>query len=98
MNQMIAAVVGDDVSAAKRLLQADARLATQVIQRPKLYDSGIFHWIYVGDTVLHLAAAGYRVEIGRLLLASGADPNAAKSRRQGTPLHYAADGYVTGPA
>src|SRR5262245_63242278 len=98
MNKMIAAVVDDDASAAKRLLQADAGLATRLIQKPKLYDSGIFHWIYVGDTGLHLAAAGYRVEIVRLLLDFGADPNAARNRRKSSPLHYAADGFITGPA
>src|SRR5262249_49968986 len=58
----------------------------------------IFHWMYAGDTALHLAAAGYRVEIARLLLAAGADPNAATNHRQSGPLHYAADGYVNGPA
>ena len=45
-----------------------------------------------------MAAAGYRVEIVRLLLASGADPNAAQNRRRSSPLHYAADGFITGPA
>jgi hypothetical protein len=95
---MVAAIIDDDANAARRLLQAEAGLATRPIQKAKLYDSGIFHWIYVGDTLLHLAAAGYRVEIVRLLLASGADPNAAKNRRRSSPLHYAADGFITGPA
>lgn len=98
MNRMIAAILKDDASAAKRLLQADAGLATRLIRKSKLHDSGIFHWIYIGDTLLHLAAAGYRVEIVRLLLAFGADPNAAKNRRRSSPLHYAADGFITGPA
>jgi len=98
MNEMIAAIVDDDVSAAKRLLQADVGLATRLIRREKLYDSGIFHWIYVGDTLLHLAAAGFRIDLVHLLLRSGADPNAAKNRRKSSPLHYAADGFITGPA
>lgn len=98
MNPLIAAIVDDDASAVKRLLQADAARATRLIGGPKLYRSGIFHWIYVGDTALHLAAAGYRVEIVRLLLAHGADPNAAENSRGSSPLHYAADGFVTGPA
>ena len=68
------------------------------IPTARLYQSGIFHWIYVGDTALHLAAAGYRVEIARLLLAAGADPNAAANHRRSTPLHYAADGYLGNPA
>jgi hypothetical protein len=98
MNTLLSALVEDDASAVKRLLRADAGLAVRLIQTPKLYDSSIFHWIYVGDTALHLAAAGYRVEIVRLLLDSGANPNAAKNRRKSSPLHYAADGFITGPA
>ena len=98
MNPLLKAIVDDDASAVKRLLQTDAGLAVRLIQTPKLYESGIFHWIYVGDTALHLAAAGYRVEIVRLLLKAGADPNAARNQRQSTPLHYAADGFITGPA
>ena len=98
LNNLIAAILADDSSAAKKHLQADASLATCLIQKPKLYGSGISHWIYVGDTALHLAAAGYRVKIVQLLLASGADPNAARNHRKSTPLHYAADGFITGPA
>jgi len=44
-----------------------------------------------------LAAAGYRVELVRLLLAAGADPNSTTNHRQSGPLHYAADGYIKGP-
>jgi ankyrin repeat protein len=97
MNKLFVAILEDNASAVKRLLQADARRAMQLVAKAKLYDSGIFHWIYVGDTALHLAAAGYRVEIIRLLLAAGADPNAAKNMRKSTPLHYASDGFITGP-
>ncbi len=76
----------------------DGRLATCLINEARLYESEIVHWTYVGDTALHLAAAGYRLEIVRLLLAAGADPNAACNHRRSTPLHYAADGYINGPA
>src|SRR5437867_5600142 len=98
MNKLIASIVDDDASAAKRLLQADAGLATRLIQKPRLHVAGIFHWIYAGDTALHLAAAGYRVKIVRLLLAAGANPNAATNHRRSTPLHYAADGFISSPA
>ncbi len=40
MEEMIAAILDDDTSAAKRLLRADAGLATRLIRNPKLYDSG----------------------------------------------------------
>jgi hypothetical protein len=98
MNTLLTAIVEDDRAAVKALLKADARLVTCPVPEAKLYDVKIFHWLYVGDTALHLAAAGYRVEIVRLLLAAGADPNAAANHRRSAPLHYAADGFITGPA
>jgi hypothetical protein len=97
MDALLRAILDDDRARAKALLKAERGLATRRIEEAKLYRSQIFHWIYVGDTALHLAAAGYRVEIARLLLAAGADPNAATNHRQSGPLHYAADGYVNGP-
>src|SRR2546423_10883967 len=97
MNKLWAAILDDDASAVKKLLRQDAGLATAVAAKPKLYRSKIFHWIYAGDTGLHLAAAGYRVKIVRILLAAGADPNAAQNMRKSSPLHYAADGFITGP-
>src|SRR5262249_38130327 len=97
MPKLLAAIVDADQLAVKRLLSADRALAVRRIEAPKLYRSRIFHWIYVGDTALHLAAAGYRTEIIRLLLAAGADPNAAYNHRIGRPLHYAADGRPGGP-
>jgi hypothetical protein len=98
MNNLLRAIVDDDRSAVKALLKADGELAARLIRKPKFYDSKIFHWIYIGDTALHLAAAGYRVEIVRLLLTAGAEPNAAANHRRSTPLHYAADGFISSPA
>jgi hypothetical protein len=34
----------------------------------------------------------------QLLLAAGADVNATANHRRSSPLHYAADGFITGPA
>src|SRR5262245_16677977 len=98
MPKLLAAIVDADQLAVKRLLAADRALAARRIEAPKLYRSKIFHWIYVGDTALHLAAAGYRTEIIRLLLVAGANPNAAFNHRYSRPLHYAADGRPGGPA
>ena len=98
MKRLLTAIVDDNYRVVEKLLKADGRLATQLISQAKLYDSKIFHWIYVGDTPLHLAAAGYRLEIVRLLLAAGADPNAAANHRASSPLHYAADGCINSPA
>jgi Ankyrin repeats (many copies)/Ankyrin repeat len=98
MNNVLTAIVDDDRRAVQALLKVDGGLAARLIRKPKLYDSKIFHWIYSGDTALHLAAAGYRVEIVRLLLAAGANPNAATNHRSSSPLHYAADGFISSPA
>jgi len=98
MDALLEAILDDDRPRVEELLRADTKLATRLIDEARLYESKIFHWIYVGDTALHLAAAGYRVEIARRLLAAGADPNAARNHRQSGPLHYGADGYINGPA
>jgi len=97
MDAILAAIVDDRRSTVKELLKVAPELATCLINEARLYESKIVHWIYVGDTALHLAAAGYRVEIARFLLAAGADPNSAMNHRQSGPLHYAADGYINGP-
>lgn len=98
MDTILWAIVDDNRARVDALLKADAGLATRLIKEARLHESAIFHWIYVGDTALHLAAAGYRVEIVRLLLGAGANPNAATNHRRSTPLHYGADGYITGSA
>jgi len=98
MDAILTAILDDDRPRVRALVKADPGLATRLIDQARLYQSKIFHWIYAGDTALHLAAAGYRVEIVQLLLAAGADPNSAANHRQSGPLHYAADGYINGPA
>lgn len=97
MDSLLEAILDDDRTSVEKLLKADVGLASRLIDAAKLYESKIFHWIYVGDTALHLAAAGYRVEIIRRLLAAGADSNAVTNHRRSGPLHYAADGFMTGP-
>jgi Ankyrin repeats (many copies)/Ankyrin repeat len=90
-HRILRAIHDDDSARVKRLLQLAPLLATLEIREAKLYETKIVHWIYAGDTPLHLAAAGYRIEIVRLLLAARADPNAILNHRQSGPLHYAAD-------
>ena len=52
--------------------------------------SEIAHYLYVGDTALHMAAAAFRRPVAELLVAHGADCR-AQNRRGAAPLHYAAD-------
>ncbi len=97
MDAIFTSILNDERDSVKMLLKADAILASVPNDKAKLFESKISHWLYVNDTPLHLAAAGYRVEIVRLLLSAGANPNAAANMRRSTPLHYAADGNVNGP-
>jgi ankyrin repeat protein len=83
----------DDRDRVKELLKQDAAL-TRTGATNGHYESRIAHWVYAGDTALHVAAAGYRVEIARILLAAGADSGSAKNHRSSQPLHYASDGYL----
>jgi hypothetical protein len=98
LNQLVAAIVEDDTAAASKLLAEQPRLATAREpngatrqESTNNYFEQIRHYIYGGDTALHMAAAGYRVDILRLLLDAGADVSAA-NRRGAQALHYAADG------
>jgi ankyrin repeat protein len=50
----------------------------------------IAHYLYEGDTALHMAAAAFRRPVAELLVAAGADCR-ARNRRGAEPLHYAAD-------
>src|SRR5207253_10098707 len=50
----------------------------------------IAHYMYAGDTALHLAAAAFRRPVAELLVAHGARCH-ARNRRGAEPLHYAAD-------
>ncbi len=97
MNALLTAILKDEASQVATLLRSDPSLAGRGVERDVLYESGILHWLYAGDTPLHLAAAGHRERIVGLLLKAGADPNAAANRRRGRPLHYAADGSVQRP-
>jgi ankyrin repeat protein len=56
--------------------------------------TAIHHYVYSGDTALHISAATHQRQLAGSLVARGADV-CARNRRGAEPLHYAADG---GPA
>ena len=93
---LFTAIRDDDRPRVKALLQRHPHLPMLAAETAR-YEPAIAHWIYVGDTALHVAAAGHRLEVARLLLAAGADPNAAKNHRRSRPLHYASDGCLDNP-
>ena len=58
MDTLLEAILDDDRLKVEEFLRGDGGIAPRLIDKARLYESAIFHWIYVGDTALHLAAAG----------------------------------------
>jgi hypothetical protein len=87
--------------AAKSLLRASPLLARTAFREGATrqeatawYLVEIEHYIYAGDTLLHVAAATYDRVMARALVAVRGDVR-ARNRRGAEPLHYAADGGPT---
>jgi len=90
-------VVAGDIDEVSRRLAARPALATTAADAgatrqgaPAFFFEEIAHYLYAGDTALHLAAAAFRRPVAELLVARGADCR-ARNRRGAEPLHYAAD-------
>jgi hypothetical protein len=95
---LVRAIVAGDATAADELLAESPELATARADTGATrqaaadhYLTEIAHYLYAGDTALHLAAAGHRDDLARSLIRRGADVG-ARNRRGAEPLHYAADG------
>jgi hypothetical protein len=90
-------VVDGDIERLTRCLAARPALATMSSrvgasrqESSRFFFAQIAHYLYAGDTALHMAAAAFRRHVSELLVAHGADCR-AKNRRGAEPLHYAAD-------
>jgi ankyrin repeat protein len=101
---LLRAIAARDDAAALRRLAAAPALARQAVvvgaSRAAASDyflDAITHYVYAGDTALHVAAAAYRQRLAEKLVAQGADPR-ARNRRGAEPLHYASDGVPGSPA
>lgn len=95
---LMRAIAEGDTRRALRMLDSEPGLATESLaagasraEAKAWYLSEIDHYVYAGDTALHVAAAGYRTEIARRLMSLGAAAG-TRNRRGAEPLHYAADG------
>jgi ankyrin repeat protein len=95
---LMQAIAGDNRDDVARYLQADPGLASARFgrgasrQQPVDYFfTEIRHYVYRGDTALHIAAAAWATDLTRELGALGADVRAV-NRRGAQPLHYAVDG------
>jgi hypothetical protein len=92
------AIVAGDAETAERLLAASPMLARARFREGATRQSAhayfldrIGRYVYAGDTALHIAAAAYRPDTARKLIAAGADVR-ARNRRGAEPLHAAAVG------
>jgi ankyrin repeat protein len=95
---LVRAIAAADAETAASLLAASPMLARACFeegatrQRAHTYFlDRIGRYIYAGDTALHIAAAAYRPDLARKLLAAGAGVR-ARNRRGAEPLHAAAVG------
>lgn len=98
LRALVQAIVVGDVTTATRMLATSPELAREragegaTRQTAKAhYLDEIEHYLYAGDTALHIAAAAYQKDIAMDLIARGADVR-ARNRRGAEPLHYAVDG------
>jgi hypothetical protein len=97
-DELVAAIVADDGRAVSRLVRASPEVVSVRVHpgatranAQDWYLREIGHYMYGGDTALHIAAAAYRAPVMVELVEHGADV-AATNRRGAQPLHYAADG------
>jgi hypothetical protein len=96
--KFIGMTVAGESASAQRLLADNPALASASLERGAtrksahpFYFEAIGHYVYAGDTALHVAAAAYSSALTRCLIDTHANVNAA-NRRGAQPLHYAADG------
>lgn len=95
--EFVRLVIGGDLNRVAERLRASPELATMAapVGATRQAASAFFlepiaHYIYAGDTALHIAAAAFRRPVAELLIAQGANCR-ARNRRGAVPLHYAAD-------
>lgn len=96
---LFAAIASHDDVGVTRMLGQAAGLASHPLrvgasrQDPSpYYLTPIRHYVYAGDTALHVAAAAHQRGIAEALVAHGAAIR-ARNRRGAEPIHYAADGH-----
>jgi ankyrin repeat protein len=100
--ELVRLVITGEVAKVTRQLRANPELARMVLPLRKKQEpidpffTEISHYMYGGDTALHMAAAAHSRPMAELLVSHGANCR-AKNRRGAEPLHYAADGNRSEP-
>jgi hypothetical protein len=95
---LMRAIAGREHARVRAQLRQDPSLAvatldagaTRAMAREFFFDD-IRHYVYAGDSALHVAAAAHDVTMARTLTGLGASVS-VKNRRGAEPLHYAVDG------
>src|SRR3954466_11822352 len=85
------------LAASPALATASCKTGASRQSSSAFFFADIAHYLYAGDTALHMAAAAFRRPVAELLVTHGADCR-AKNRRGAEPLHYAADANHWDPA
>jgi len=95
---LIRAIASGDDDEVARALERTPALAREAANTgasrrdpARYFLDEVGHYLYAGDTGLHFAAAAYRPDVAKRLIALGAAVG-ARNRRGAQPLHYAADG------
>ena len=96
--RLLRLIASGDEEQVGRVLAVEPYLASAVTatgatraDAQQYFLANVGHYVYAGDTALHIAAAGYRERVARELVDRGANPKAL-NRRGATPLHYAVGG------
>jgi hypothetical protein len=84
------AKVREIVNASPGLVRTPAIVGASRQSASDYFFPEIRHYLYGGDTALHMAAAAFKSELAQFLIDHGASC-AAKNRRGAEPLHYASD-------
>jgi hypothetical protein len=56
MDALLRSILDDDREKVHELTTAGSSLVFRRVSEARFYDQKIFHWLYVGDTSLHLAS------------------------------------------
>src|SRR5258706_11151819 len=95
--EFVRLVVKGEIDAVSRQLAACPAFATAAAEvgasrggASGFFFSEIAHYLYAGDTALHMAAAAFGRAVADVLVEHGADWR-ARDRWGAQPLHYAAD-------
>jgi ankyrin repeat protein len=91
------AKVRDIVAASPDLVRRPAVIGASREAASQYFFPEIRHYLYGGDTALHIAGAAFKFELAQFLIDHGASC-AARNRRGAEPLHYASDCNTWNPA